>query len=162
TMQFRGSTADECRRWQARFAAKLRSLLGPHAPPARWRTVVERRTDLEDHHREELVLAAEGHPPLPLYLLTPRKKAGRRRAGVLALHGHGAHGPDPVAGHDDLPGVAEAIKASNYDYGRQLVRRGHVVAVPCLTPFGRPLGNPRAYRNQDPCAVTFLRLQMLG
>jgi dienelactone hydrolase len=161
-MLFRGTTADECRRWQAAFSAKLRSLLGPHAPPAKWQTTVERRTDLDDHRREELVLTADGHPPLPLYLLLPHKKTERRQAGILALHGHGPHGHHPVAGRDDLPGVANAIKSSHYDYGRQLVRRGYVVAVPCLTPFGRRLGNRDAYGKQDPCAITFLRLQMLG
>src|SRR5262249_30110127 len=97
-----------------------------------------------------------------LYLLTPLKKADKPRPGVLALHGHGNHGHDPVAGRDDLPGVAEAIQGANYDYGRQLVRRGYVVAVPCLTPFGRRLGDRDAYGKQDPCAVTFVRLQLLG
>jgi dienelactone hydrolase len=81
---------------------------------------------------------------------------------VLALHGHGPHGHDPVAGRDDRPGVADAIKQCNYDYGRQLVRRGYVVAVPCLSPFGRRLGDPAVYGKQDPCAVTFVRLQLLG
>jgi hypothetical protein len=36
------------------------------------------------------------------------------------------------------------------------------VAAPCLTPFGRRLGNPKAYGGQDPCAVTFIRLQLMG
>jgi dienelactone hydrolase len=161
-MQFRGSTAEECRRWQAQFAAKLRSLLGPHAPPEKWQTVTERRVELDDHVRDELVLTADGHPPLPLYVLTPREKSDRRRGGVLALHGHGAHGYDPVAGRDDVPGVAAAIKACNYDYGRQLVRHGFVVAVPCLTPFGRRLGKADAYGKQDACGITFIRLQLLG
>jgi len=161
-LQFRGTTAEECRTWQLDFAAKLRSLLKMEPPPTRWKTVVERRTDLEDHRREELVLLADGHPPLPLYLLTPRQQADRRRPGVLAIHGHGSHGHDPVAGRDDVPGVADAIKQVHYDYGRQLVRRGYVVAVPCLTPFGQRLGNSPAYRQQDACAITFLRLQMLG
>jgi dienelactone hydrolase len=161
-MQFRGNTPDECRKWQDEFAAKLRSLLGPHQPPAKWQTTVERTKELDDHRREELVLTAEGHPALPVYLLTPLKKAERPRAGVLALHGHGAHGYDPVAGRDDLPGVAAAIKSANYDYGRQLVRRGYVVAVPCLTPFGRRLGKRDPEAKLDPCADTFLRMQMLG
>jgi dienelactone hydrolase len=161
-MRFRGSTAEECRLWQAEFSAKLRTLLGDFAPPKVWQTVTERTTDLEDHRREQLVLKAEGLPPLPIYLLTPKKRNGKRCGGVLALHGHGAHGYDPVAGRDDLPGVAAAIKAANYDYGRQLVRRGYVVAVPCLTPFGRRLGNAEAYGKQDACAVTFIRLQLLG
>jgi len=97
-----------------------------------------------------------------LYLLTPKKKSDRKRGGIVALHGHGKFGYDPVAGRDDVPGVAAAIKSANYDYGRQLVRRGYVVAVPCLTPFGRRLGNPDAYNKDDPCAITFVRLQLLG
>ncbi len=161
-MEFRGSTAEECRRWQDAFASRLRGLLGPHRPPAAWRTHVEHLADLDDHRREELVLTAEGHPPLPVYLLLPRGKGVEPRPGVLALHGHGPFGYDPVAGRDDRPGVAEAIRAAHYDYGRQLVRRGYVVAVPCLTPFGRRLGDRDAYGKQDPCAVTFVRLQLLG
>jgi hypothetical protein len=51
-MQFRGTTAEECRQWQAQFAAKLRSLLGPYAPPERWKTIVQETVDLPDHRRE--------------------------------------------------------------------------------------------------------------
>jgi dienelactone hydrolase len=162
TMQFRGGSAEDCRKWQADFGGKLRSLLGDFTPPQKWQALTERTVELEDHQRVELVLQADGLPPLPLYLLTPKKKAERKRAGVVALHGHGKYGYDPVAGRDDLPGVADAIKSCHYDYGRQLVRRGYVVAVPCLTPFGRRLGNADAYKQQDACAVTFLRLQLLG
>lgn len=162
TMTFRGRTAEECRKWQGEFTAKLRSLLGVHAPPAKWKTVSRSAVDLDDHRREELVLEADGHPPLPLYLLVPRRKPAKPGPGILALHGHGPFGHHPVAGRDDLPGVAKQIKANHYDYGRQLVRRGYVVAVPCLTPFGDRLGKRAAYGKQDACAVTFIRLQLLG
>lgn len=225
-LQFEGGTAEDCHRWQQTFSAKLRTLLGPHRPPKRWKTVRERVVELDDHRREELILTADGHPPLPVYLLIPtdrtasrpnplpegegaperaqtvplppgeghrvrgpttgspatqtdprpapkvprpdplpdreREKVAQRRPAVLAIHGHGAYGYDPVAGRDDLPGVAEDIEKLNYDYGRQLVRRGYVVAAPCLTPFGRRLGDRSAYGKQDPCAVTFVRLQLLG
>jgi dienelactone hydrolase len=161
-MQFRGSSAEECRKWQAEFIAQLRSLLGPQRPPEKWKTVVQSATDLDDHRREELLLTADGHPPLPMYLLVPRGKSDQKRAGILALHGHGAHGHHPVAGRDDLPGVAASIKSANYDYGRQLARRGYVVAVPCFTPFGDRLGSRDALGKQDACGDTFIRLQMLG
>lgn len=161
-LKFQGKTADDCRVWQKQFAAKLHSLLGPHLPPKEWKVIEERIVQLKDHTRQELVLMAKGHPPLPLYLLMPRAKPGQRLPGILALHGHGAHGYDPVAGRDDLPGVAQAIAGSNYDYGRQLVQRGYVVAVPCLTPFGRRLGEAGKKSKQDPCAVTFIRYQLLG
>ena len=66
--------------------------------------------------------------------------------------------PDAKTGRES----SEAIQQSNYDYGRQLARRGYIVAVPCLTPFGRRLGDPAAYGQQDPCAVTFIRMMLLG
>jgi dienelactone hydrolase len=79
---------------------------------------------------------------------------------VLCVHGHGDHGHHPIAGRRDLPGVAAAIERSNYDYGLQFVRRGYVVAAPCLIPFGRRLGSDTY--GSDPCAVTLVRMLALG
>ena len=161
-LQFRGESAAEARKWQTAFGAKLRQLLGPHQPPKTWKTTIRQVKELDGHRREDLVLKADGHPPLPLYLLLPTPKGAARVPAIVAIHGHGPHGHHPVAGRDDLPGVAQAIASANYDYGRQLVRRGYAVAVPCLTPFGDRLGDSAAFGKQDPCADTFLRLQMLG
>jgi dienelactone hydrolase len=161
-MQFRGTSADDCRRWQVEFAGKLNALLGPYQPPKSWRVIVERSVQLADHRREELVLVAEGHPPLPMYLLVPKGEV-KSRPGVVAVHGHGPFGYDPVVGRELTPGIDNAIKSANYDYGRQLVHRGYVVAAPCLTPFGRRLGDGKSYaRGTDACGITFIRLQLLG
>lgn len=162
SMQFTGKTAEDCRKWQAEFSAKLRSLLGPHQPPKEWKTVVEKRTEKSDHVLTSLVLYSDGHPPLPLYLLVPKNAGKKKLPGIVAIHGHGNYGYDPVAGRDDLLGVDKAIKNANYDYGRQLVKRGYVVVCPCLTPFGRRLGKRESYGKQDPCAITYLRLQLFG
>src|SRR5205809_7514653 len=70
-MQFQGSTAAECRQWQADFGNRLRSLLGPFALPGKWRTLVKSTANFQDHRRDELILTAAGLPPLPVYLLTP-------------------------------------------------------------------------------------------
>ncbi|MCA9212441.1 MAG: prolyl oligopeptidase family serine peptidase [Planctomycetales bacterium] len=161
-MQFRGTTAAECRAWQAKFGDKLRSLLGPHRPPAEWKTMVERVDEFDDHRREHLVLTADGHPPLPVYLLVPRHVPDVRRPGVVAIHGHGPFGNDAVAGRDDLPEVAETIAERNSDFGRQLVRQGYVVAAPCMIPFGRRLAEANNEYKMDPCAITFVRLSLLG
>jgi dienelactone hydrolase len=159
SMRFKGTTADECVAWQKEFAAKLTTLLGPHAPPVKWKTTVVTVKDFDDHRREELLLTADGHPPLPMYLLTPKNAKGKRPA-ILAVHGHGAHGHHPIAGRDDLPGVGNAIKNNNYDYGRQLVRQGYVVTCPCMTPFGDRLGKNAG--KTDLCGDTFIRMSMLG
>src|SRR5262249_9888402 len=39
SMLFKGTTAAECRKWQATFKKQLLELLGPHSPPAKWKTV---------------------------------------------------------------------------------------------------------------------------
>jgi dienelactone hydrolase len=160
-LQFKGSTAEDAHAWQKTFAAKLRELLGPFQPPFSWGVTVERVVELEDHRREELLLSARGYAPLPVYLLIPKGDA-KGRPGVLALHGHGPHGHDAVVGRELTPGIDKAVASANYDYGRQLVRRGYVVIAPCLTPFGRRLGDAASYGKQDACAITFVRLQLLG
>lgn len=160
-LRFAGGDARACRRWQQGFAARLRELLGPFDPPVRWEAVTEDTAEFEDHRREALLLRAEGCRDLPVYLLVPRKFPGKR-PGVLALHGHGAFGYDPVAGIGGTPERRGEIEKARYDYGLQLVRRGYAVAVPCFTPFGRRLGDRAAYRGEDPCAVTFVRMQLFG
>lgn len=160
-MRFEGETADEARLWQKRFGDQLTELLGPHRPPAYWETVTEAKVEFADHVRETLLLRAPGHADLPVHLLTPRG-AAMARAGILALHGHGPFGHDAVAGVDDTLERAENIRSANYDYGRQLAREGYVVITPCFAPFGRRLGDAKAYRGQDACAVEFVRLQLLG
>jgi len=162
SMQFRERTAEECRQWQRLFSAKLRDLLGPHAPPPRWQVIRKQSTDLQDHRREELILRAEGHSDLPVHLLTPRAGFSGKRPGILALHGHGPFGHDPVAGIATTAALAKNIEDFNYHYGLELVRQGYVVAAPCFTPFGRRLDDPKSYRGQDPCAITFVRMQLLG
>lgn len=162
SMRFRGATGRECREWQADFRTKLRSLLGPHQPPEKWTTIVERIDEFDDYRREHLVLKAEGHPPLPVYLLVPRGNPDSLRPGVVAIHGHGPLGNNGVAGRDDISGVAEIIAQKNSDFGRQLVQRGYIVVAPCMMPFGRRLGEEGDSYKQDPCAVTFVRLNLLG
>ena len=162
TMQFTGDTEEVCRAWQTAFAEKLRSLLGPHKPPASWKTTLERSVALKDHRRDELILTATGHPALPIHLLVPHHAGTKPLPAIVALHGHGRFGHDAVVGKTEPPEIAQEIEKLNYDYGLELVRKGYVVAAPCLTPFGRRLADPDAYRGRDPCAVTLVRMQFLG
>lgn len=161
SMQFKGTTAAECKTWQSAFRKQLAELLGDHAPPAKWSTVTEKRTEFPDHTRHELLLTAKGVPSVPVYLLIPKSKSDRKRPAVVCVHGHGNYGHHVIVGRTDLSGVAKAIKGANYDYGLQFVRRGYVVAAPCLIPFGRRVDRER-YGRTDPCATTFVRMQALG
>ncbi len=162
SMLFKGESARECKSWQDAFRKKLEALLGNSSPPETWKARVEKVDELDDHTRHHLLLEAKDFPSLPVYLLIPRNlKKGQRAPGVLCVHGHGEHGHETIVGRTELPGVADAIKRSNYDYGLQFVRRGYVVAAPCMVPFGRRVDRKK-YGGKDPCAVTFVRMQALG
>jgi len=164
SMQFRGKSADEARRWQAEFAAKLSELLGPFQPPITWQCALEKRVELATHVREERLLTATGVAPVPFHLLLPRTDANAKstkRAGILAIHGHGVFGHDSIAGMEDSPERKAEIEKFKYDYGLKLVERGYVVVAPCLTPFGRRLGTEKVKRG-DPCTLVNLQLQHLG
>jgi dienelactone hydrolase len=161
-MRLADMTASECRAFQEQFRSKLKERLGPFQPPQSWNTRILSSVALEGYRRDELLLEAEAQPALPMYLLVPDAARQRRRPCVLALHGHGEFGHHAIAGRDDLPGVAKAITAANYDYGRQLTLRGYLVACPCFTPFGDRLGNRETYKQRDPCDDVFLRLMALG
>jgi dienelactone hydrolase len=162
SMQFRGSTLDEVREWRRQFYAKLAELLGDFEPPQKWDVVEERKTEFDDHHRHEMLLAAKGVPTVPVYLLLPKNASPTQRVpAVLCVHGHGNFGHHPIVGRTDIEGVAAAIKSANYDYGLQFVRRGYAVAAPCLIPFGQRLDQEN-YGRTDPCATTFVRMQALG
>lgn len=161
SMQFTGSTAAECRAWQTAFRDKLNELLGDTTPPAEWSTTELSAATFDDHMRYELLLSADGIPDLPVYLLMPHTIAAARAVpGVMCVHGHGNYGHHPIVGRTDIEGVARAIESANYDYGLQFVRRGYAVAAPCMIPFGDRV-EKSGYGNQDPCAVTFVRMQAL-
>ena len=162
TMLFNGSTPRDFAAWQHSFRQQLNELLGDSAPPPVWSTREVSRKVFSDHTRLELILYADNLFSLPVYVLLPMNddSAGRFPA-VLAVHGHGEFGADAVVGREDRTGIEKAIAAANYDYGLQFVRRGYVVVAPHLIPFG-PRVDRSGYGGNDPCAVTFVRMQALG
>ena len=161
SMLFHGSTADECRAWQDKFRAQLSTLLGDSSAPAAWTPVEQSRQEFERYTRFELLLTADGIPSLPVYLLVPKGPPNAKWPAVLCVHGHGPFGNDAVVGIRDAEGAAEHIAQLNYDYAHQFAERGYVVAAPCMIPFGRRVDR-ESYHGNDPCAVTFVRMQALG
>ena len=58
--------------------------------------------------------------------LRPEGATGRL-PGILACHGHGPFGKEPVSGNASAPELRAAIESHNYDYGRQMAQAGYAV-----------------------------------
>ena len=161
-MVFRGTSKEDFVKWQGEFRTKLNELLGDSSPPKQWRVVQESVEKLPDHTRYALLLTAPGVPSVPVNLLVPSDlRPGQKVPAVLCVHGHGPLGNDAIVGRIDASTVAKGSPEPHGAFGVQFVRRGYVVAAPCMIPFGRRVDRSK-YGGNDPCAVTFIRMQALG
>jgi len=117
----------------------------------------------DGYTRHRLLLQTEPMMNVPCWLLVPDDiAAGERRAGVLALHGHG-YGRDEVVGVDGAdPQIADHIKAVNYDYARQFAREGYVVIAPDHRGFGERSGNRQRLGDRDYCNLLMLKQSLFG
>ena len=134
-LAFRAGTPAEALAWQAELRAAFAGLLGewpaercdldPH--------LIE-RVEEESFTRELVVFQSQPGEYVPCYILVPRGVAPPYRP-VIALHGHGSAGARHVVGLPANELEAELGRRANYDYARQLARRGFLVFAPTLRGF---------------------------
>ena len=130
--------------WQRKARRKLKELLGfwpaKVEKPQSWLLQTEA---CDGFGREHWVVESPLGDHLFLYRLVPDGMTRPQRKGVppaimLALHGHGYYGADPVAGV--MKGrfqEGESLKQHNYDYGAQFARRGYLVYCLCQRGFAQ-------------------------
>jgi len=128
-------TETDLEHWRTTLRHELWALLGGPGQLVTPNVEVLTRVSERGFTRSLLHYETEPGVTTSAWLLEPAQNDRRPRPGFLALHGHGS-------GKDDVVGVADSIDARhhiaerNYDYGRQLVRRGYVVLVPDARGFG--------------------------
>lgn len=124
--------------WQRKARRKLRELLGfwpaTVTEPQAWRLGAEAA---DGFTREQWAVESPFGDHIFVYRLVPDGMT-KPEAIMLALHGHGYYGADPVAGlmqgrfqEDDT------YKACKYDYGAEFARRGYLVYAPCQRGFAQ-------------------------
>lgn len=141
--------------WQRRARRKLVALLGfmpaTVTRPQSWLMASE---PAEGFTRETWAVESPFGDHIYCYRLVP-EGLGKPAAIMLALHGHGLYGADPVAGiMRGRPGEEETFRACNYDYGRQFAQRGYLVYAPTQRGFAQrcDLDNPASVEDFDSAA----------
>ncbi|MEW5718663.1 MAG: alpha/beta hydrolase family protein [Chloroflexota bacterium] len=148
-LAFRAQTQDEWRAWRDALCAKLIECLGGFP---------EERCDLaprvvavveeKEYRREKVYFYSEPGVAVPCSVLIPRKIAPPYRA-VIALHGHGSDGARFLLGLTRGDKERAQLREYNYDYARQLARRGFMVFAPVQRALGECVEPNRAYRTQS-------------
>jgi len=139
-LAFRARTRAEWAAWHEALHNKLVTLLGgfPLESPSLDEVRLETRQEA-DYRLEKVAFQSEPGLYTPCYVLVPRHVEPPYRP-VIALHGHGTGGAAHTVGLivDERTRTEEKahILAHNYDYGRQLARRGFMVFVPEQRGFG--------------------------
>lgn len=139
--------------WQRKSRRKLKELLGfwpvqtDPQPLQAWQLAHE---EAAGYTREEYVVQSPFGDHLFLYRLLPDCAP---RAVMLALHGHGFYGADPVAGvMKGRYNEESSLHTCNYDYGAEFARRGYIVYALCQRGFGQrcDVDNPATGADYDP------------
>jgi fermentation-respiration switch protein FrsA (DUF1100 family) len=163
-MSFSATDAKEAKAWQRRFYRKVVDLLGGFPPPCELNARIVSSEKDDGYTRHKLYFDSEPGMSVAAWVLVPDGiERGERRAGVLALHGHG-NGKDDVVGIDGGdPKRRKNIKAHNYDYARQFAKRGYVVIAPDHRRWGeRECGIAEAVKPRDPCNIIYIESMLFG
>lgn len=106
------------------------------------------------------------------YLFRPADASGKLPA-ILACHGHGPFGKEPIMGNRSSPAMERDIRTMNYDYGLQMARAGFVTIAIDWRGFGERDDRRKPHYNnvdhdkpagqgRDLCNLHYLRATMLG
>jgi dienelactone hydrolase len=159
---FKGSTREDFEKWQERFRERFSSCVGPL--PERVPLKIERLWVVEEGglRKEKILLYTAPDTWVPAIVLRPLDRDVK--GSLVAIHGHGRWGKDPVAGVD-YPESRDDEVYYNYRYGAELAEAGFLVICPDLRPFGERgdrMPGEHPLENRDPCNVHALKGWLLG
>lgn len=136
---FFGSSKAEFEAWRSKSRETLAELIGlDKMEQVVLNPRVEERVTLSNGIvREKVVIQTEEDVWMPMYILIPpMSEDGKKLEVFIAPPGHQGAGKYSVAGCDEIPAVADAIRKFNYDYGMQLAKLGYVAVCPDCRGFG--------------------------
>jgi len=163
------SNTQEWRYWRVRLRERLLTAIGPFPEHVPLNAEIVEEHDEGDYLRQKVLYDSEAFASVAAWLLVPKgMRPGERRPAVLCAHGHG-RGKDDVAGVLPPPSSEQFAKArsrleqGNYDYARQLVRRGYVCLAPDWRTFGERAAPTEWIRSyNDACDMVYFGYAYLG
>lgn len=163
-LTFKGRTRADFAKWQKAFRAAFMKCLGPLPKKVPLAPDVLSTVREDGMAKQKIYIDTAPFTTVPAILLIPDHRPGEKLPAVVAIHGHGRYGKDPVAGSKSAEHQAD-IQTYQYDYGFQMAKHGYVAIVPDMRPFGERSDTQPGERpiiNRDPCNVHFIKGALLG
>lgn len=153
--------------WKETLLPALKRTLGhmPKRVPLNAEVIAEWEED--GLIKQKFVIDVEENLSATGYLFRPANASGKLPA-ILASHGHGAYGKEPVMGCiGDDEGVAASVKSHNYDYGLRMAKAGFVTIAIDWRGFGDRDDRRKPHFHdiaggRDMCNLHYLRASILG
>ncbi len=162
SLTFQATAQEDFLTWKETVKNKVKELLGEFPEPAPLNPQILSTEETDHYVREKWLIQSELCCWVPLYLLIPKEKGGRKPA-ILCAHGHGPYGKDAVAGvHFSDPNRKSQILQHNYNYAEQMTEAGFVTVAPDWRSFGERIAYHNPYLGRDICNVHFLQHLILG
>jgi dienelactone hydrolase len=145
---------DDFHTWQRELRQRLEQLRGPVPERVEPEVEVLERAELPDHQRVLICFPVTRFARVVAYLLLPKGLArGKKRPGVIALHGHHAGGIETICG----------VRQTDYDpYALRAVRSGFVVLAPAWWGWPGRDGHVEHVGNRDKCNVIQMAASLYG
>ena len=165
--RFLGTSESDWDAWRKQLLPAVKGTLGrmPKKVPLNAEVQAEWRDD--GLMKQRVIFDVDDGLSAAAYLFRPDNARGGI-PGILACHGHGEFGKEPVMGNRSLGELQASIELHNYDYGLQMAKAGYAVIAIDWRGFGqrddrrKPNWNDVVHPVRDICNVHYLRATMLG
>ena len=161
--RFSGSNEADWRAWRRELLPAVRASLGRMPKKVGLRPEVLAEWTEDGVAKQKVIFDVDEHMSAVAYLFRPADAKGKL-PGILACHGHGPFGKEPVMGNRSSPELAANLTQHNYDYGLQMAKAGCAVIAIDWRGFGQrdDRGKPYKLKDYDHCNMNYLRATLLG
>ena len=164
--RFSGSSREDWQQWRQELFPAVKASLGRLPRKVELNPEILAEWQEDDLIKQKIIFDVESGLSATAYLFRPAQAKGKL-PGILACHGHGPFGKEPVMGNSSSVELRANIEQHNYDYGLKMAKAGYAVIAIDWRGFGergdrsKP-GNSSDTLGRDICNLHYLRASVLG
>jgi dienelactone hydrolase len=161
--RFSGSTQADWKAWRRALLPAVKATLGRMPQKVDLKAEIQAEWTEDDIVKQKVIFDVEDAMSAVAYVFRPAESSGELPA-ILACHGHGPFGKEPVMGNRSSPELRANLEQHNYDYGLAMAKAGYAVIAIDWRGFGQrdDRGKPYRQAGYDPCNMNYLRATLLG